>query len=64
MPIFDYVCPKCIALTEKLVPKYDTTVVCDECNVDMVKQYTSSFSFNLKGAGFFKQGFSGYRATK
>jgi putative FmdB family regulatory protein len=64
MPIFDYKCDKCEQVEEHLVSKYDVIVICDKCGIDMTKQFTSTFSFNLKGDGFYKQGFSSYKVNK
>lgn len=64
MPFFDYECSECKIVEEHLVSKYDVIVACSKCGIDMDKQFTSKVSFNLKGDGFYKQGFSSYKADK
>lgn len=56
MPLFEYQCPKCLKIDELLVSQNnneDFTIVCEECNKDMIK-LISTGGFILKGNGWYK----------
>lgn len=64
MPIFDFKCKDCDITEEHLVSKYDVIVCCDKCDMEMVRQFTSKVSFDLKGSGFHKSGWASYKESK
>lgn len=64
MPLYDYACFKCNITEEHLVSNSDVIVCCDKCDDQMDKQISASYSFNLKGDGFYKPGFSSYKGTQ
>lgn len=54
MPIYEYKCPKCKTIIEKLKLSNDiNTEFCPNCNTVMKKQISLS-SFILKGTGWYK----------
>ncbi len=61
MPIYDFKCTKCEALSEKLVKLGTETIECPECGSEAkrtVQQGTPS-NFILKGTGWYATDFSG-----
>lgn len=60
MPIFDYHCTPCLITEEHFVSNSDVIVCCDKCSYSMDKQFPDKVSFDLKGIGFHKPGFSSY----
>ena len=55
MPVFNYVCDSCGETKEKL-GKYSDIIVCD-CGKEMRKG-VAKVAFELKGKGWFKDGYS------
>ena len=66
MPIYEYSCTKCGFITEKIVQLNSvneeefTTVVqpCPKCDNNTFNKIMSSSSFQLKGGGWEKDGYS------
>jgi putative FmdB family regulatory protein len=61
MPIYEYFCPKCLERKEILQRRNDPVPLCccDEgFPTEMVKQFPSRTSFQLKGGGWFRDGYS------
>lgn len=59
MPIRDFRCPACQTVVEKIVRHDDAqTHVCEKCSAELVvvKEPTRT-SFELKGKGWFKDGY-------
>ncbi|MGE4466006.1 FmdB family zinc ribbon protein [Sphaerochaeta sp.] len=58
MPIYEYSCPRCGKVTEKLVSfsNADEPVECPECHGE-AKRIISSSAFHLKGDGWAAQGY-------
>jgi putative FmdB family regulatory protein len=56
MPLFDFVCPACGIKKEVLVKQQGAEVCCDTCHNPMQKQVGKS-NFELKGSGWFKDGY-------
>ena len=65
MPIYEYECEKCGGNTcvKKPVAEIDTEVLCDWCNTPM-KRIISNSSFQLRGKGWAKDGYSNCPAPK
>ncbi len=58
MPIYEYKCKGCGEREEALQRASDPPLtVCNKCQGDLVK-LISSGGFNLKGDGFYKEGYS------
>lgn len=59
MPIYEYVCQNCGKKTEKLVSisSAETEIDCPECG-HKAEKIMSSTSFQLKGGGWYAQGYS------
>jgi putative FmdB family regulatory protein len=60
MPIYEYRCESCDTVTEKMrkVKEKDDPLECPECGGDTQKCVSAS-SFQLKGGGWYKDGYSG-----
>lgn len=58
MPLYDFLCGKCNFQKEALVKTSDDEVWCPRCDTLMRKQITSPSNFQLKGQGWFKDGYS------
>lgn len=59
MPLYEYYCPKCnyqIELIHKVSEKKNDT--CPSCQKVQLKKKTSLTSFQLKGGGWYKDGYS------
>jgi len=64
MPIYEYKCPKCKHETEELQKISDPNPDCEECEKErkekvVMKRQISKTSFQLKGGGWAKDGYSG-----
>ena len=59
MPIYEYACPDCGEVTEKLrkVSEREDPVSCSKCG-GATKKKVSESSFQLKGGGWYKDGYS------
>lgn len=57
MPIYDYKCSKCYKKFERLVKDKDELVAC-ECGYIASREFPDTFNFELKGDGWFKDGYS------
>lgn len=57
MPLFDFVCPTCGEKKERLVKQPAAEVCCEVCHKPMLKQVGKS-NFELKGSGWFKDGYN------
>jgi len=57
MPLYDYVCPKCQRNFERLVKDKDEVIVC-ECGSIATRQMPNTLNFELKGLGWFKDGYA------
>lgn len=58
MPIYEYQCPKCSYLFEKLQKMSDPAITtCPECSADGVKKLISNTNFQLKGTGWYATDF-------
>jgi len=55
MPVFDYVCPNCNHVEEKIVKTSEAVVNCSKCNSISTKQLSVP-TFILKGDGFYSRG--------
>ena len=53
MPIFEYQCKKCGAITESLQKADDPKPPCDECGSKSTFKVMSNTSFILKGGGWY-----------
>lgn len=54
MPIYEYRCPACEHVFEKLVKISAAPPACPECSHDPVDKLVSSSGFILKGSGWYK----------
>jgi len=54
-PLWDFECPKCHKVKEKLLRSSDPVPICSECNKEMFKLISSKVSFRLIGDGFYKR---------
>lgn len=58
-PMYDYKCPKCS--NEEVVVKsfadYEREELCPKCKEKMERQINRSSSFQLKGSGWYKDGY-------
>lgn len=60
MPIYEYVCEACNEAVEVIQKIADQPLTeCPKCNADAMKKQTSMSSFQLKGGGWYKDGYSG-----
>jgi len=57
VPIFDFKCDNCDTVVEKLVKSAETELKCNKCGASMSRQVGLS-NFQLKGSGWFKDGYS------
>lgn len=54
MPIYEYRCESCGAITEKMQRMSDAPLVtCEACGLDALKKIISQTSFVLKGSGWY-----------
>lgn len=60
MPMFDFKCTNenCGLIEQKLVPVDRIVTVCSKCARATLKQFSIPAAFNLKGDGFYKQGYN------
>lgn len=59
MPIREFMCPKCLMITEKLIFPGDLEeCVCSKCGKIIKKTIMSSCTFELKGGGWYADGYS------
>jgi len=64
MPVYEYECPKCDKILEVQQKMTDAPLaVCPECG-GKVKKLISRSSFQLKGGGWYADGYSGCGTTK
>lgn len=54
MPIYEYGCPECGHVFEKLVKLNAAPPACPECGHDPVEKKVSAAGFILKGSGWYK----------
>ena len=57
MPLFDYKCKKC-GIIEILVLEEDEEIICPKCKGKVEKQISYKSNFQLKGKGWFKDGYN------
>ena len=55
MPVYDYVCPNCKTIEERMVKRAEDIQFCDKCNTELTKQISSP-CFILKGVGVTSNG--------
>jgi putative FmdB family regulatory protein len=53
MPLYDFLCEKCLSKEEKLVKSSDSEVYCLNCNSVMTKQISKPSGFEFKGSGWY-----------
>lgn len=60
MPIFEFKCKKCNTTVEKLLTMAEQASIflCEKCKNPLEKVEFSLSSFQLKGTGWFKDGYS------
>lgn len=60
MPIYEYKCADCKAISEFLVTFRDAAFKphCSQCDSEALVKIISRSSFALKGAGWFKDGYA------
>ncbi len=59
MPLYEYYCPSCdhqIELIQKVTDVFDET--CENCGKSEMKKKLSLTSFQLKGGGWYKDGYT------
>ena len=56
MPIYEYKCKECKTEKEELQQLNDPPPKCEKCKKEMVKQI-SRMDFQLKGGGWYKDGY-------
>ncbi len=62
MPIYEYECQKCNKITEELQSmSEDPLTTCSACNGEL-KKLISNSSFQLKGGGWYADGYSSVKA--
>jgi putative FmdB family regulatory protein len=61
MPVYEFECPKGTT-TERLVPMGTETISCPCCN-QKAKKIVSRFSFELKGGGWYADGYASTRSS-
>jgi len=57
MAIYEFKCPKCYKVVEKMQRYGDSAPVCTTCVSKMIRQ-VSRTSFALKGGGWYKDSYS------
>jgi putative FmdB family regulatory protein len=57
MPIYEFQCPKCDAVTEQVSSIYDSSesIMCDKCG-GIAHKIISQTTFRLKGDGWYSKG--------
>jgi putative FmdB family regulatory protein len=65
MPIYEYVCEKCGALNE-VIQKVDDPppAACEKCGSKKLSRQVSRSSFQLKGGGWYSEGYSSGGSAK
>lgn len=59
MPIREFKCPKCLVITEKLIIGSDReAAICWKCGKEITKTVLSTCTFELKGGGWYADGYS------
>jgi putative FmdB family regulatory protein len=59
MPLREFMCPKCKKITEKLIfPGEMEECKCSKCGKIITKTIMSSCTFELKGGGWYADGYS------
>lgn len=58
MPIYEYRCPDCEHVFEKLVRSFSVDARCPKCESEDVVKLVSSGGFILKGGGWYADGYS------
>ncbi len=63
MPIWDFNCRKCNAVSEYLAKSDEEEIFCKYCKDVLIRvPFTSKVSFNFKGnTGWYRPGFDGYK---
>ena len=60
MPLYDYFCPTCKIVSEKLLKiQHSDNLHCPKCDTKLEK-VPGRFGFNLKGSGWSKPGTTNY----
>lgn len=59
MPLYDYRCEECGCEMEVLKRSDDPDPKCPKCESEKFKKKPNSASFELRGSGYYKAGFSG-----
>ena len=57
MPIYEYTCPQCEKMVEKIQGVNDPVPHCEECLTEMSRNISLS-SFRLKGGGWYRDGYT------
>jgi putative FmdB family regulatory protein len=63
MPMYDFKCINCGEVREAIA-KRDDILVCHKCASDMHRAEVNLSNFQLKGSGWFKDGYSDKRNNK
>lgn len=65
MPIYDFKCSKCGTIKEALVKSTEGPyeVWCPKCDSPMDKEEVQLSNFQLKGSGWYKDGYSSAKKT-
>lgn len=63
MPIFDYECERCKQVKEFLILDAEIPI-CLKCNIPLKKIISYKTTFQLKGSGWFRDGYSDNRKGK
>ncbi len=54
-PIFDFKCPKCGTITEKMEPSWKTHISCPSCGYAAERIISGKRAFRFYGVGFRKR---------
>ena len=57
MPIYEYKCPSCGHQFEELVRLNSAAPLCPRCDASDSEKLISSCSFELRGSGWYKDGY-------
>jgi putative FmdB family regulatory protein len=61
MPLYDFGCEEC-GYTEEILTKFsgnaETMLTCPECEKETMKRQVGLSSFQLKGGGWYKDGYT------
>lgn len=62
--LYDYRCDNCGFEKEALVKSSDEVVVCHKCELAMIRLITKPSNFQLKGTGWYRDGYTGKSNAK